>query len=67
MTAQETAIARLVAQGLSNRDVAERCAVSPKTVERHLTTIFGKLGVASRSQLVVTWSRLDPDDEGFPG
>jgi ATP/maltotriose-dependent transcriptional regulator MalT len=67
LTAQETAIARLVAQGLSNRDVAERCAVSPKTVERHLTTIFGKLGVRSRSQLVATWSRLDADDEGFPG
>jgi ATP/maltotriose-dependent transcriptional regulator MalT len=67
LTAQETAIARLVAQGLSNRDVAERCAVSPKTVERHLTTIFGKLGVGSRSQLVATWSRLDPGDEGFPG
>jgi ATP/maltotriose-dependent transcriptional regulator MalT len=67
LTAQETAIARLVAQGLSNRDVAERCAVSPKTVERHLTTIFGKLGVSSRSQLVATWHRLGSDDEGFPG
>lgn len=67
LTAQETAIARLVAEGLSNRDVAERFAVSTKTVERHLTTIFGKLGVRSRSQLVATWSRLDTDDEGFPG
>ena len=67
LTAQETAIARLVAQGLSNRAVAERCAVSTKTVERHLTTIFGKLGVGSRSQLVAAWSRLDSEDEGFPG
>jgi ATP/maltotriose-dependent transcriptional regulator MalT len=67
LTAQETAIARLVAQGLSNRDVAERCAVSPKTVERHMTTIFGKLGVRSRSQLVAAWPRIDSMDEGFPG
>ena len=67
LTAQETAIARLVAEGLTNRDVAERCSVSSKTVERHLTTIYGKLGIRSRSQLVAAWPRLEPGNEGFPG
>ena len=39
------------ATGASNRDVAARLFLSPKTVEYHLSKVFTKLGVASRTQL----------------
>lgn len=51
MTPQEAAVARLVAQGLSNRDVAEQLVVTVKTVEFHLGNLYRKLGVRSRTQL----------------
>ena len=40
---------RLVAQGLTNAQVAERLSLSPRTVDRHLNSVYTKLGVASRS------------------
>jgi DNA-binding CsgD family transcriptional regulator len=51
MTDSELAVARLVAQGLSNRDVAERLFVSPHTVNSHLRQIFAKLQIKSRGAL----------------
>jgi DNA-binding CsgD family transcriptional regulator len=51
MTDSELAVARLVAQGLSNREVAERLFVSPHTVSGHLRHVFTKLDVNSRAQL----------------
>jgi DNA-binding CsgD family transcriptional regulator len=51
LTQQELQVARLVAQGLSNRDVAAQLFVSPRTVEFHLRHIFAKLGVTSRTEL----------------
>jgi DNA-binding NarL/FixJ family response regulator len=44
-------VADLVAQGLQTKQVAARLFVSPKTVEGHLTRIYGKLGVGSRTEL----------------
>jgi DNA-binding NarL/FixJ family response regulator len=41
-------VAKCVADGLSNREVAARLVLSPRTVEFHLRNVFGKLGVASR-------------------
>jgi DNA-binding CsgD family transcriptional regulator/tetratricopeptide (TPR) repeat protein len=55
-TAQELRVARLVASGLSNREVAAQLFVSPKTVEYHLANAFTKIGVRSRHQLG-TWIR----------
>jgi predicted ATPase/DNA-binding CsgD family transcriptional regulator/Tfp pilus assembly protein PilF len=49
LTARELEVLRLVAQGLTNSQVAERLFVSPATVNVHLTSIYGKLGVNSRS------------------
>jgi DNA-binding CsgD family transcriptional regulator len=51
LTPQEEAVTSLVAQGLSNREVAAELYVSPKTVQYHLTRIYAKLGIRSRSEL----------------
>lgn len=51
LTPTELDVVRLVAQGLANKDVAARLFVSHRTVQTHLTHVYGKLGVASRVQL----------------
>ncbi|MFF4219103.1 helix-turn-helix transcriptional regulator [Streptomyces nondiastaticus] len=51
LTAQELRIARLVAEGVSNRDVAARLFLSPRTVEYHLYKVYPKLGISSRTEL----------------
>ena len=51
LTAQELAVARLVAVGMSNRQVASELFISIKTVQFHLTHIYAKLGVGSRAEL----------------
>ncbi|MFE7721822.1 AAA family ATPase [Nocardia rhizosphaerihabitans] len=55
LTPQETQIVRLAAQGLSNREIAERLFLSHRTVGHHLYKAYPKLGVLSRGEL----SRLD--------
>jgi predicted ATPase/DNA-binding CsgD family transcriptional regulator len=55
LTSRERDIARLVAQGLSNRDIANALVVSERTTESHLSHIFTKLGLRSRTQLA-TWA-----------
>ena len=49
LTAREMEVLRLVAQGLTDAQVAEQLVVSPRTVNFHLTSIYSKLGVSSRS------------------
>ena len=51
LTPMELKVARLVASGLSNKDVAAQCWVSPRTVGFHLRNVFTKLGITSRTQL----------------
>jgi DNA-binding CsgD family transcriptional regulator/tetratricopeptide (TPR) repeat protein len=51
LTAAELTVARLVADGLTNREVAERLFVSPHTVNSHLRHVFTKLGINSRVEL----------------
>ena len=48
LTAREAEVLRLVAQGLTNEQVAEQLVISPRTVNTHLTSIFNKIGVSSR-------------------
>jgi DNA-binding CsgD family transcriptional regulator len=51
LTPQELQVARLVGEGKSNRDVAAMLFITPKTVEFHLTRVYRKLEIHSRSQL----------------
>ena len=52
LTPTERDIVQLVCDGLGNKDVAARLFVSPRTVQTHLTHVYGKLGLSSRVQLV---------------
>jgi DNA-binding CsgD family transcriptional regulator len=51
LTPQELQIARLVAEGLSNKEVAAHLFLSPRTIHHHLRHIFVKLDITSRTQL----------------
>ena len=51
LSAQELQVARMAAEGLSNRQIGERLYLSPRTVASHLYRIFPKLGIGSRAQL----------------
>jgi ATP/maltotriose-dependent transcriptional regulator MalT len=51
LSMREREIAELVAQGLANKHLATRLSVSQRTIEKHLTSIFDKLGVRNRSEL----------------
>lgn len=48
LTDRERAVVRLVAAGLSNQEIAGRLVLSSRTVERHLSNVYGKLGVSGR-------------------
>src|SRR5579863_7595327 len=49
LTTREVEVLRLVAQGLTDAQVAEQLVISPRTVNFHLTSVYGKIGVSSRS------------------
>jgi DNA-binding CsgD family transcriptional regulator len=51
LTPTELQIARLVSSGLSNKDVAAQCWISPRTVAFHLRNVFAKAGITSRGEL----------------
>lgn len=53
LTERETAVVELVAQGLTNKEIARRLDISPATVKAHVERIIGKLGVADRTQAAV--------------
>jgi DNA-binding NarL/FixJ family response regulator len=55
LTAQERAVADLVAGGLTNKEVAAQMFISVKTVQYHLTRIYSRLGIRSRSELAAAY------------
>ncbi len=61
LSARETEIAELVAHGLSNKNLATTLNVSLRTIEKHLTTIYDKLGLRNRAELVAFVTRRIAD------
>ena len=59
LTAAEHRVARLAAEGSSNREIAEQLYVTQRTVETHLTHVFAKLDIRARAELAVALTRSD--------
>jgi len=53
LTEREREVLVLIAQGISNKDIAEKLVISMKTVSNHITNIFSKLQVADRAQAII--------------
>ncbi len=53
LTEREREVVRLIGEGLSNKDIADRLCISSITVRHHLTSIFDKLGVSNRQKLLI--------------
>jgi DNA-binding CsgD family transcriptional regulator/tetratricopeptide (TPR) repeat protein len=66
LTAQEGHIARLVARGSTNPEIAAALFISPRTVEWHVRRIFTKLGVGSRREVRRALGDADPDHDPGP-
>jgi DNA-binding NarL/FixJ family response regulator len=65
LTDRELEVLRAAAQGLTNYDIAQQLTVSVRTVEAHLTHVYNKLGVSSRTEAVVHAMRqgwIPPED-----
>jgi len=56
---RETQVARLVASGASNREIAEKLSITERTVKAHLSAVFEKLGLRDRLQLSLRINGLD--------
>lgn len=63
LSSREVEIARLVAGGLTNREVAQLLRISPRTIERHMTNVLTKLGLRNRTELA-TFMRSAPAVRG---
>jgi predicted ATPase/DNA-binding CsgD family transcriptional regulator len=61
LSARQLEVAKLIAAGDSTREIAEKLALSPRTVETHVGTIFEKLGVRTRAQLRAALSVADTE------
>jgi len=68
LSERELAVLRLAARGLSNREIADKLVLSPRTVQAHMANIFGKLRVGSRTEAVMSglrrgWLTLEDTNE----
>lgn len=59
LTKRKREVFALLMQGAPTKMIAHQLGISPKTVEKHLTSIYRKYGVSSRVDLLVKWG--DPD------
>ncbi|HEY2075318.1 MAG TPA: LuxR C-terminal-related transcriptional regulator [Streptosporangiaceae bacterium] len=65
LTQREHEVVRLLAAGLSNREIAAKLFISPATAARHVANILAKLGFSSRSQ-VAAWAAAQPAGQLAP-
>ena len=65
LTERERDVARLVAAGSSNAEIADELFVSPKTVERHVSNLLAKLDARNRTELAQRWRATE--SEGIAG
>ena len=63
LTARELEVARLVAAGHTNREIAARLVLSPRTVSAHVEHILTKLGAARRTE-IAAWVATVPPPQG---
>lgn len=69
LSRREQEVARMVANGRSNPDIANALYLSRKTIERHVSNIMAKLGVRNRTELAALLGRFSEhpaEDEGAP-
>jgi DNA-binding CsgD family transcriptional regulator/tetratricopeptide (TPR) repeat protein len=64
LTAREEEVARLVSTGATNREIAQTLFLSPKTVERHVSNAFKKLGVRNRAELASHLRDIEAEHAG---
>jgi len=67
LSRREEQIAEHVARGLSNRQIAAECGISPETVKRHLASIYSKLAMRGRVGLAIHMLRTRGDVETVMG
>ncbi|NUU22617.1 MAG: helix-turn-helix transcriptional regulator, partial [Streptomycetaceae bacterium] len=67
LTAQQLLVARMAAEGATNREIAARLALSPRTIDHHLRGVFTRLGIRSRIELVRIVAETDENDESEAG
>jgi DNA-binding NarL/FixJ family response regulator len=60
LTGRQFDVARLVADGFSNKQIADRLFLSERTIETHITNILNKLGLSSRTQIIRWMTDLSP-------
>uniref|UniRef100_A0AAU1IDR2 LuxR C-terminal-related transcriptional regulator n=1 Tax=Streptomyces sp. NBC_00180 TaxID=2903632 RepID=A0AAU1IDR2_9ACTN len=67
LTAQQLLVARMAAEGATNREIAARLALSPRTIDHHLRGVFTRLGIRSRIELVRLIAEVDESGAGTTG
>jgi DNA-binding CsgD family transcriptional regulator len=65
LTRRELEVLRLLGEGLTNREIAERLFISPKTAEHHVSRIYAKVGVTKRSEAAAYAARYLDSERGF--
>ncbi|XUR32534.1 HTH luxR-type domain-containing protein (plasmid) [Rhizobium leguminosarum bv. trifolii] len=55
LTARETEVIELVAEGLSNKHIGRRLNLQEKTIKHHMTEILSKLGASNRTEAAIRW------------